>query len=162
MAVHMLIECIFVIKCGFILFCLLTAARACSSISLRVGPEQLTHLLLRKRRPRSDAVGYLLNGLPSSTSSCLCSAFKPRALDLREDVPSHCHYWFKPSTVNPFLLLCYGWPCGLVWVHETKGKSTGGFLEKVFLSDQRERHRNRKSLPYTHLLLLEVVRWWTV
>ena len=41
--------CIFVIEWDFILFCLLTAVRASSSISPRVGPKPLAHLLTRKQ-----------------------------------------------------------------------------------------------------------------
>ena len=46
LTVHMLVVflCIFVIEWDFILFCLLTAVRASSSISQRVGPEPLAHL----------------------------------------------------------------------------------------------------------------------
>lgn len=148
LTVHMLMKCIFVIKWGLVLFGFLTAVRA-SSISLRGGPEQLAHVLIRKWRPKSK-LGCLLNGLPASMSSliagpCSCPAFKPRALDFRKDIPSRCPYGFKPSSVNPFLLSPHGGSCGLAWVAETNGKSTRGFW-KGLPSVVNERGVERESL----------------
>lgn len=137
--------------------CFFNCTRAFSSISLRGGPEQLSHWLKRQWRPKSDHVGYCsLAFLPPGLSwqqNPESQAFKPRALDVTEGVPGHCHYCSKPSMVIPFLLpplWLVMWPRS---VSETKEKSTDGFggrlLRKVFLSDQRKRHTESLLLPLT-------------
>lgn len=141
-----------------LLFCFLTAPRAFSSISLR-GVPGTTFSLVEKEMILLDTAHWpCCLHVFLTAEPWLYQAFKPRALDLRV---SPTAVTIGPSQAwipLPHLWLVM-WPS---LANGTKRKSIGGkggrLLGKVFLSDQRERHRERKSPPSTHILILEVVR----
>lgn len=112
----------------------------------------LSHLLIcwQGNRPKSDTVGCLPNGLPTSMSFLIegpwsCQTFKPRSPGSQGRCPHPLSLVVQAKTANPFLLSYHRWPCCLLWVSEIKEKFTGRFW-KNSSSLIKDRGRERESV----------------